>query len=246
MRVLHLADPQFGFCEPVDSASSYAASRERFMRLVGRVPALRPDVVVVSGDMCNRAEDLDRDWPDIVRKFHVPVAWVPGNHDLGQSVTAENLLRFRRIFGKDRDAFAVKGWYFIVGNSQFWRPTPLKDEQAEYERWVSARLEEAKAYGSHVVLATHIPPFDKNPDEPDGYNNYPWTGRKTRLARYREAGARFYLAGHTHCHAERTFGGLTVLNPENTSWNFDRRPFGGRLLTLRADGTYDYEYVAER
>lgn len=243
IRILHLGDPQFGFCEPIDSDRSYAATKERMLKLIAKANVMRPDLVVISGDMCNCGADLVREWPDLIKRFEVPVAVVPGNHDLGQSVTTESLARFRRVFGRDRAAFDVGGWRFICGNSQFWYPTSLKDEQAEYERWVREELEKAKAYGGRVVLATHIPPFDKTPDEKDGYNNFPSKGRQDRLALYRAAGVRFYLAGHTHCHAERTAGGLTVLNPENTSWNFDCRPYGCRLLTLRPDFSYDYEFI---
>ena len=243
IRIVHLGDPQFGFSGPFDTEESYQACLARLVKMTEHANQLRPDLTVVSGDMCNRAADLVRDWPALVRRFDMPVVFTPGNHDLGNSVTAENLARFRRVFGRDRDAFAVKGWFFIAGNSQFWRPTELKDEQSEYERWVSARLEEAKGYGGHAVGITHIPPFFKTPDESDSYNNYPLAGRARRLARYREAGLNLYLAGHTHCYGNRAAGGLTILNAETTCCNFDERPFGGRLLTLNPDRSFRYEFI---
>jgi len=243
VRIVHLGDPQFGFCPPADTEESYQGCLQRFQKMIERTNALRPDLAVVSGDMCHRAVNLERDWPQIARRFDVPVVFTPGNHDLGNSVTAENLARFRKVFGKDRDAFEVKGWFFIVGNSQFWRPTELKDEQAEYERWVSARLAEAKDFSGHVVGITHIPPFDQAVGEHDSYNNFPLSGRAQRLSRYREAGLNLYLAGHTHRYGNRTVEGLTILNPETTSRNFDQRPFGGRLLTLHQDHSYRYEYL---
>jgi len=244
VRLLHLGDPQFGFCPPVDSNESYVSCRERFERLTEMANGMRPDLVFISGDMCNRRTDLGREWPELIRRFEVPVFVTPGNHDLGQEITAESLSAFRRVFGYDRTALSIGGWYFIFGNSQFWRPTALADEQAEYERWVRERLEEAKTYGGHIVLGTHVPPFVVSPEEADSYENYPLKGRKERLALYDEAGARFYLAGHTHRHFVRATHTLRILNPETTSWNFDNRPYGGRLLTLRPDFTYDYEFVS--
>lgn len=243
VRVVHLGDPQFGFMRPFDTEESYAACRRRFLAMVERVNALHPDLVVVSGDMCNRAADLERDWPAILRRFDVPVAFTPGNHDLGNSVTAQNLSRFRKVFGRDRDAFEIRGWYFIVGNSQFWHPTDLASERDAYECWVSARLDEAKDYGGRVVGVTHIPPFDQAADEPDSYNNCPSADRARRLTRYRESGLGLYLAGHTHRFANRTVAGLTILNPETTCYNFDDRPFGGRLLTLNSDRSWAYDFI---
>lgn len=243
IRIVHLGDPQLGFSLPTDTEESYQACLSRFLKMVEKTNALRPDLAVVSGDMCHRAANLERDWPSILRRFDVPVVFTPGNHDLGNEVTAENLSRFRKVFGRDRDAFEIKGWFFVAGNSQFWRPTELKAEQAEYERWVAARLEEAKSHDGHVIGITHIPPFDLAVDEPDSYNNYPRSGRAQRLAFYREAGLSLYLAGHTHRYGKRTVGGLTILNPETTCRNFDRRPFGGRLLTLNPDHAFRYEFL---
>lgn len=243
IRIVHLGDPQFGFEEPMDTEESYLACLSRFRKMVEKTNELRPDLAVVSGDMCHHAADLERDWPSLLRRFDVPVVFAPGNHDLGNAVTEENLTRFRKIFGRDRDAFEIKGWFVIVGNSQFWRPTELKAEQEEYERWVSARLEEASDFGGHVIGVTHIPPFDQSVDEVDSYNNYPQSGRAERLARYREAGLGLYLAGHTHRYGNRTAGGLTILNAETTSRNFDQRPFGGRLLTLDPDRGFSYRFI---
>ena len=56
-------------------------------------------------------------------------------------------------------AVDVKDWRIIAGNSQFWHKTEAKDEQAAYETWVKAELEEAKSRNGRVIIATHIPPF---------------------------------------------------------------------------------------
>ena len=244
IRIVHLGDPQLGFSLPIDTEESYQACLDRFLKMVAKANALRPDLVVVSGDMCHHAADLERDWPSLLRRFDRPVVFTPGNHDLGNAVTAENLARFRKVFGLDRDAFEIKGWFFIVGNSQFWRPTKLKTEQAEYERWVTARLEEARGFNGCVVGVTHIPPFVRAVDENDSYNNYPKSGRAQRIARYRAVGLDMYLAGHTHRYGRRKVDGLTILNSETTSRNFDRRPFGGRILTLNPDRSYSYQFIS--
>ena len=49
--------------------------------------------------------------------------------------------------------------------------------------------------------------------------------RFAQLKAYLGAGARFFLAGHTHRMAVRGWEELTVLNAETTSRNTDSRPF---------------------
>ena len=58
------------------------------------------------------------------------------------------------------------------------------------------------------------------------------------------AGAKFYLAGHTHSMLARAHKGIVLLNAETTCRNFDSRPFGFRLLTIRPDFTYTWDFHA--
>ena len=76
------------------------------------------------------------------------------------------------------------------------------------------------------------------------YENYPLAGRAARLERYIDAGAKFYLAGHTHTMLQRGWKGMAMLNAENTCMNFDERPFGFRLLTVRPDASFTWEFQA--
>ena len=115
----------------------------------------------------------------------------------------------------------------------------------KYEEWVGAQLDDAKRNaGGRLILATHIPPFVSLNVEPDSYENYPLAGRAARLERYIDAGAKFYLAGHTHTMLQRGWKGMAMLNAENTCMNFDERPFGFRLLTVRPDASFTWEFQA--
>ncbi|WP_431299612.1 metallophosphoesterase family protein [Tabrizicola sp. BL-A-41-H6] len=91
-RLLHISDLHFGavdagLCEP----------------LLALAEALRPDAVIVSGDLTQRAQvDEFRAAADYLAQFAVPVLAVPGNHDAPLVNLAERLLtpfrRYRRHF----------------------------------------------------------------------------------------------------------------------------------------------------
>ena len=71
----------------------------------------------------------------------------------------------------------------------------------------------------------------------------PKSCRFEQMEAYLGAGARFFLAGHTHRMAVRGWGELTVLNAETTSRNTDSRPFGFRLFETDASGNYSFRFV---
>ena len=240
LRIAHMTDPQFGFGPGKSAEKKYAADLARFEREIEIVNALKPDLALITGDLTNNHKDVTRDWPRLLKKFTVPLAVAPGNHDLGNSITKEVRDRYLSVFGYDYRSFDVKGWRVIVGNTQFWRKTELTDEQAAYEAWLKDECAKAKALRGRVIFAGHIPPFADRPNERDGYENYPKAGRVARMSMYLAAGARFFLAGHTHRCIAHGWRKLTILNPECTSTNFDERPHGFRLFDI-ADA-YDYSY----
>ena len=243
--IAHLTDPQFGFdWTAQDDEAKYAADLARFERAVARANALQPDLVLITGDMTHRAEDVVRDWPRLLGMFKVPVVVAPGNHDMGQKVTKENRDRYLSVFGSDYQALDVKGWRVIAGNTQFWYETDLADEKAKYEEWLKTELDKARQYDGKVILAGHIPPFAHAFDEGNSYENYPKEGREARLSAYRHAGAKFYICGHTHRMSMHGYKDLTILNAETTSLNFDRRPFGFRLFEAADETDFSYSFVA--
>ena len=247
IRIAHCGDPQFGFSDPKDAAASYAADRARFERLIDDVNEWRPDLCFLAGDMTHRAADLERDWPRLLKRFRVPVVATAGNHDMGQSLTRENVERFERVFGYEYTSVRVGGWRFVSGNSQYWRPTEETARRDRYEAWLKAEFAAAKSAGEPVILATHVPPFVASLGEADSYNNYPRAGeglpsREERFASYREAGVRFYLTGHTHCMIARAQDGITILNAETTCRNFDGLPMGYRRMEIAPDGDYSWTF----
>ena len=243
LRIAHLTDPQLGFGPGKTPAAKYDADLRRLERTIKMVNGLKPDLALFTGDMTNRWQDVARDWPRLLKTIEVPVAVAPGNHDLGMPVKKEMRDGYLAVFGYDYKAFDLNGWRVIVGNTQFWRKGGLPDEEAKYEEWVKAELGKAKAYGGKVILAGHVPPFAVTHQEKDSYENCPKASRGDRLRAYSAAGARIFLAGHTHRMMMRGYKELTILNPETTSTNFDARPHGFRMFDVASADDYSYEFV---
>lgn len=252
LRIAHLCDPQFGFatgCASMKwrsaehSEENYKADLDRCASAIDRINEIKPDLLLFGGDMTQRPSEVERDWPALLGRVNVPWMITPGNHDMGNSVTRENLDRFRKVFGRDREARDIKGWRVIAGNSQFWHPTELKDEQAAYEEWLARELEAAKSYGGRVILATHIPPFAFTPDEKDSYDNCPTSLRTKRLESYVSAGVRFMLTAHQHRLVVRGYKTMTILTGEAMCDNFDFRPQGFHMFEVGADFNYSWRFV---
>ena len=249
VRIAHCGDPQLGMSWPRTpdkkrTEEGYQKDLRRLEREIEVLNGMDLDLVYFAGDMTHDAEDVTRDWPRLLKRIRHPVAVSPGNHDMGNRLTAERADRFVSVFGSEYRAFDLKGWRMIVGNSQYWRPTDETSRAAKYEEWVRAELAAAKASGRPLILASHIPPYVSLNVESDSYENYPRAGRAARLESYIDAGARFYLAGHTHTMLQRAWKGMAMLNAETTCMNFDGRPFGFRLLTIRPDASFTWEFNA--
>lgn len=241
VRIAHCGDPQLGFPGKPDA---YKADLARLEREIEIVNELKPDLCFIAGDMTHKAEELTRDWPRLIKLFKVPVVVTPGNHDMGKSITRENVERFRKVFGYDYTSTKVGKWRFISGNSTYWYKTEEKELKDAYEKWFAAELSSAKAKGEPIILASHISPFMRWINEGDDYENCPKSFRKKRLDLYVGSGVKFHLCGHTHRMVARAYGGMTILNPETTCRNFDLLPFGFRMFTVRDDGSYTWDFHA--
>ena len=241
LRIAHMTDPQFGFGPGKTPAQKYAADLARFEREIEIVNAMKPDLALITGDLTNNYNDVAKDWPRLLKMFTMPLAVAPGNHDMGNEMTKAD--RYLSVFGYDYKTFDVKGWRIIVGNTQFWRKTPLMDEKARYEAWLKEECCKAKSLGGRVLFAGHIPPFADNANEKDSYENHPKAGRSARMDMYLAAGARFFLAGHTHRYIAHGWKELTILNPETTSTNFDARPHGFRMFEVADQHDYCYNFI---
>lgn len=186
-RLLHISDLHFGavdagLCEPLLALSE----------------ALRPDAVIVSGDLTQRARAAQfRAAADYLAQFAAPVLAVPGNHDAPLVNLAERLLtpfrRYRRHFSDVLEPKLDLPHAVIVGvntaNPMVWKEGRLSVASA-------ARLAEgfraAPAGAARIAVLHHapVPAADGTPADirdPVGV-----------IADLVAAGTEIVLSGHTH------------------------------------------------
>ena len=214
MRTLvHLSDLHFG---RVDNRT--------LQPLATLIASLRPHVVVVSGDLTQRARRRQfQEARAFLDSLPRPQIVVPGNHDVPLLNLwrrfVSPLKRFRSVIGPDVEPFYVDEEIAVVGfntaRSFTWKAGRLNEEQLEKARERLAPLSPSLV----KIVVTHHP-FDVPPggDEDDV------VGRSRQaMAAFASAGVDLFLSGHLHVsHIARTA---------------DRYPLEGRSALVIHAGT---------
>ena len=252
LRIAHIADPQVGFITsriPSRSEANYAANYARDLEyvkaMIPLVNAEHPDLVLIAGDLMQNATDLAAEWPALLQKFDAPVLIAPGNHDMGNNVTAANLERFRTLFGAAWTSRSLNGYRIIVMNSQFWYATDgstaANDAKQAHDAWLDAEIAAAVAAGEKIILCSHIPPFESTVDEADSYFNCPKATRTAFMDRLIANGVDYWLCGHTHTKTQHQYanasGTLNIWTAEAVCENFDGTPSGFQVFEIPAGQT---------
>lgn len=187
--LLQISDTHFGTEQP-----DVMAALERLAR------ALAPQVVVLSGDITQRATRAQfaaaRAFVD--RLAAPAVVAIPGNHDIPLFQLGARLFspyeRYAGAFGSDLEpVFESADWLVVAVNTTRWyRHADGEVSPAQIER-VAARL--AGALPSQLrVVVTHQPVMvTRQEDMPNRLH-----GREAAVARWCAAGADLILGGHIH------------------------------------------------
>lgn len=235
---VQLCDTQLGM-------GGYDHDQETFKLAVRHINRLKPDFVVVCGDLIDTTEDdkaLD-DFNSIKEGFTVPVYCAPGNHDVGNEPSLELLERFRKVIGPDYFVFEREGYAFIVVNTSLWK-SPLAPETEKQNEWFEKVLSDASRKNQRAFVFGHYPPFTKNPKESESYFNLPMERRKEILSLLKKHKAIGFLAGHVHRNAVADYKGMFIVASASTSRNFDGSPMGFRLWTVHSPKDVTHEYIA--
>jgi serine/threonine-protein phosphatase CPPED1 len=214
-----------------------------FKMAVRQINALKPDFAVICGDLVNHAKDESfADFNAIKAELTVPCYYVPGNHDVGNKPTPRSLKRYRRIMGEDYFSLEHEGYVFAFVNSQLWK-APVEGETQRQDAWLEETLAAAAKNATPVFVVGHYPLFLKHPDEGDEYMNLPLAKRQELLSLFEESGVVAVLGGHTHRLLINEYNGIQLVNGENTSNSFDKRPFGFRLWRVEGERPFKHEFV---
>jgi len=171
--------PEFRLTQISDThlTRNFATLTENFHRVSEHIDAVRPDLVINTGDVSWDGPTSRADM-DFARELHAALPancrYLPGNHDVGDNPTAaggtpscpatEELRdAFISVFGEDRWQFDAASWRFIGLNSLIMN-TGIPSE-AEQEEWLTSQLEGAR--GKPIALFLHKPLFLNTPGDPE-------------------------------------------------------------------------------
>ncbi len=233
---VQMCDTQLGF-------GGYKDDVARFEQAVTQINAMKPDFVVICGDLVNKFnDDSVAEFNRIKGGFAMPCYCAPGNHDLGNSPSHAGMKRYRTLVGKDYYSFEHKGYTFVITNTQFWKGY-LKGESEKHDSWFKETLKAASKKGSPLFVVGHYPLFLKTADEEEGYYNLPPAKRKELLRLFEVHGVVAMLAGHTHKTIINRHKDIQLVTGETTSVNFDKHPFGFRIWRVTESRSVQHEFV---
>jgi len=189
MRTLvHLSDLHFGHIDPTIVEP-----------LAATVTEIKPDVVVVSGDLTQRARtEQFQEARDFLDELPQPQIIVPGNHDVPlYNIFArflEPLDKYRRYITDDLEPFHADEEIAILGINTA-RSLTIKDGRIN-EQQVARIRERMCPYGNEItkIIVTHHP-FDL----PEGHEEEEIVGRaQMAMEAMANCGADVLLSGHLH------------------------------------------------
>lgn len=178
------------------------------VRLVDEAHALRPDLLIVSGDFVQRA-DFPWQWRTIqtlLRELPQPMLVVPGNHDVPLFHVFQRLFRPLDIYKREvspeiNPVFARPGLTVVGGNSAHGWTVDGGYVNAQQRRTMAQIFAKQPAGTCKVAVLHHhlISP-------PGHHSRSPIRNAKKVLDMLDEAGVELLLCGHLH----RSYVGTTL------------------------------------
>jgi 3',5'-cyclic AMP phosphodiesterase CpdA len=237
--------------EAVPFVEGFEWDAVRYEAAISVANALRPELVVIGGDMIDDAssaaqvEELMR----ITSRLdpEIPMKWVPGNHDLALDTVAptpHDVEKYREIFGPDYYTFDVGPARFIALNTVVIdHPEHVPGELGEQMEFLEFELGRAlRDEVAQVILMGHHPLFTSHPDEDDTYWNLPKARRAPLLELIRGHGVKIAFAGHWHRNGIAFDGDFEMVTSGPVGYPLGNDPSGYRIVDVSASRiTHRYE-----
>ena len=241
---LQMSDPQFGM---YSENKDFAQETVNFEFAIATANRLRPNFVVICGDLINQAGDSAQtaEYHRIAAKLDPAIKLynVAGNHDVGNQPTPASLTAYREKFGADYYRFRsgdLEG--FVLNSSLIAAPEQAQAEAGRQEEWLKGELAKARAEGfRYRVIFQHHPWFLESADEPDQYFNIPSVTRKRYLKLFHESGVTHVFAGHYHRNAYGRDRSLEMITSGPVGKFLGNDPSGLRVVTW-SDARIDHQY----
>ena len=225
---VQLCDTQLGF-------GGYEHDIKSFKVAVKQINTLRPDFVVICGDLVNsRKDSVFSKFKEIMSGFKMPCYIAPGNHDIGVNPNIKSLNNYRKIIGKDYYKFQNKGYSFIVTNTQLWKAN-VESESEIHDNWFKRIIKDESVNVNPVFVIGHYPLFIKTLEEKETNQNLPLTKRKEILNLFTQNNVKAYLTGHTHRTIINNYKNIQLVSGSATSRNAGKESLGFRVWNVSLD-----------
>jgi 3',5'-cyclic AMP phosphodiesterase CpdA len=186
--LLQVSDPHFGTEQPAVVEA-----------LLSMVRTQAPDLVVLSGDITQRARRSQfRSARTFVDRLAVPTVIVPGNHDIPLFNFVVRLFapyaNYRRVFGENLEPVFESADLLVIGVNTT-RPSRHVDGEvsAVQINRVAERLQQA-TNGQLRIVVTHQPVHVTRPEEKKNLLH----GHREAIGAWASAGADLVMGGHIH------------------------------------------------
>jgi len=149
----------------------------------------------------------------VYEDLHVPIHFVPGNHDVGDkpnahvavpSVAEENYGPFTAIWGSAYSSFDHGSCHFVTIDAQVMNSGLVRE--ADQREWLESDLSDAYRSGKRIFLFTHYPPFVRDPSENEHYDNLGEPARSWFLGLLETYEVEAVFSGHVHNFLFNTYG----------------------------------------
>jgi 3',5'-cyclic AMP phosphodiesterase CpdA len=226
--------------EAVERVTGHEWDAGRYRAAVRMAGALRPDLVLIGGDMVDdpNSEDQYDEFMEITGSLDrsIAVRWVPGNHDIAPDTvvpTPESIARYRDAFGPDSHAFdlgpvRVVAWNTVVAS----HPELVPGEWEAQLGFLAEELAAARRRDRPVILAGHHPLFTVDPGEDDDYWNVPGLRRRQVLELVHRHRVPLGLAGHWHRNSIARDGDFEMVTSGPVGYPLGDDPSGVRMIEV--------------
>lgn len=246
--IVHMTDPQLGF----NNNDNLEVEILNFERAVLTTNRVKPKAVFISGDLVNRIHDSVQiaAYKRVIGMLdtNIPVYVMPGNHDLPDGLTLEDLQKYRSSFGRDYYDVKLKSTYVLVLNSQMIASGKnVTDAYLAQSDWMKQKLKRAKKNGyKHILVFQHHPYFVNSLFEKDEYFNIPIQVRKSYLDVFQEGGVDFVFTGHLHYNLINRYKNMELVTTGPISRAFKEQQSGVRLIHVEDEKlTHSYYSLDE-
>ena len=221
--------------------TGFAYETALYEKAIAVANRLNPAFVVVCGDMVQDEDDPSQlaELRRITGRLdpHIPIHWVAGNRDVGNTPTHDSLARYRERFGEDQYCFEYGGSSFIVFNSCVsFDDSLVAPEWDRQLRFLRTSLKEAQDTGStHIVVFTHHPMYAQHRDEDDSWAVIPREKRCVLLDLFEAHAVSAVFSGHWHRNNCVAHGGIQMVASAPVGHPSGDDPSGIRIVKVYPD-----------